>query len=463
MKLDNLKEDKMKEQIGVIMSLAPETFSRLRTLAKNIKDFQSQMKKSTPGQIDRGTEFGLDFDEEGGAEKTERDARGNVRHVRSQYDVEMVLANEDLEVGLANEVLEEAVDEGGTEGGPGKANQTRTPSQRNKKIRRPKDRAQGIQSVLLKERLEVGREPDSEDEVEESQAKEPTFDRGLDFLDKHLQAKGLSEEALRELVEILGKEDDGECQDQLITFVEAHEEVLNSDVSAIKEIYKNREELLFNLSLELFKENPEAIEKVIVRMKESELGRAMLEQKARLSVAEGTENSGEKIGKIILESKEMQELLQKSDLLERQIEGAEALDNETLAGLGKTTFHMKFKVKRSTVGLGRKIKMPRGTTKLTEKGYEVVKMPAETRKRDFDIKIKRVKDVLPEYFHSLFGEIEKLNNIQVKLISVRSLRINLQLKRQRFDLRPHRSRKNHYCFAGDSASNQFALFVSGPR
>ena len=91
----------------------------------------------------------------------------------------------------------------------------------------------------------------------------------------------------------------------------------------------------------------------------------------------------------------------------------EELDNETLAGLGKTTLRMRFKVKQGSANVGKNIKMPRNTTKMTEKGYEVVKIPAETKIGDFGIQIKSVKDVIPEYMHKIFGEIEKFNKIQV--------------------------------------------------
>lgn len=413
LKLDNLKEEEMRRQIGVFMELTNESFSKLRTLAKTIKDFQNQMKRPIQGQIDRGTEFGLDFDEEAAQDKFERDDQGNIRHRRSQYDMEMTLGNRELEEEeMVREVLEMDEHAADADGGSGKANKTRTPSQRNRKVERPRDRAQGIQSVLLQKEPERQSQSEEEDR-EDSQPRQPSFDRGRDFLDKHLRTGTLTPAQLATLVDILGQKEDGDCQNQLISFVEAHEDVLNSDVAAIKEVYDNREEVFFNLSLDLLREDAPRLDAVIARMKKSELGREMLEQKAR-----GGESGH--VGQILLESKEMQEILEKSTLLEKQLNAPDSLDNETLAGLAKTTFHMKFKVRRSTAAPGKKIKMPRGTSKLTEKGYEVVKMPAETRKSDFGIEIKRVKQVLPEFMHRIFGEIEKLNAIQVSVTSRKS-------------------------------------------
>lgn len=394
----------MKKQIGFFMKVSGETFSKLRTLTKSIKDFQNQMEKPMQGQIDRGTEFGLDFDEEAADDKFERDDQGNIRQRRSQYDMEMTLGNQDQEEEMVREVLEMDEQVADASGGTGKVDKTRTPSQRKKNVDRPRDRAEGIQSVLLRH-SPVGHSQSASDEERDSQPRQPAFDRGRLFLDKHLRTTDLSPADLKTLVEVLGQKDDGDCQNQLISFVEAHEDQLNSDVAAIKEVYNNREEIYFNVSLELLREDSTRLDALIGRMKQSELGRAMLEQKAS-SAQSGVAN-------IILQSKEMEDILQKSTLLEKQLEEPGTLDNETLAGLSKTTFHMKFKVKQSTVGPGKKIKMPRGTTKLTEKGYEVVKMPAETRKGDFGIEIKRVKEVLPEYMHRIFGEIEKLNKIQV--------------------------------------------------
>ena len=408
LKLDNLKEEQMKSQIATFMKIAPHTFTKLKLLSKNIKDFQSQKERAGDLQKNKGREIGIGFNDDSDAQNFSRDAQGNVRRLRDQNDVKMAIVEEGFEEQLADVVLDVEGDQDEPEEFASNSNKARTPSQ---KKRRPRTaREEGIQSVVYKGGA-IKEEEEEDEEQEEVQEEEEKFDRGREFLDQVLGTGKLEEQALGELVAILGKEDAGECQNELFSFLEDHEESLNGDVTAIKEVYNNREEIFFNISLELAQSNPEKMDQLIKKMKKSELGTSMLEQRAKASVKK-SENEEDKVGQIILKSKEMKEILEKSSLLQSKLTKLEELDNETLAGLSKTTIRMKFKAKQSTALVGKHIKMPRGTTRMTEKGYEVVKIPAETKMGDFGITLKAVKDVIPAYMHRIFGKIEKLNKIQ---------------------------------------------------
>ena len=405
----------MKQQIGVFMKIKPEIFFKLRALSQNIKDFQIQTQNQNEGRKDRGTEFGLDFDDNGDLEgEFFRGTGGNLQRKKNQYDMEMKVDDQDLGEEMVGEVMDVILEENETDIVGGNTNKTRTESQKNKKIERPKDIQKGIQSVMLKDSMQMGRKREDSDEEEKSEEEqEQVFNRGRAYLNDRLQLQTLSLEKMGEFVEILGLEDDGECQNEMFSFLGDQEGLPSPDPRTVKEVYDNRHEIHFNISLEMRKNSPQKMEELIVKMKKSELGTKMLEQKAKF-VVKNQDNSGEsQIGQLILRSKEMKELLEKSNFLENKLNKKEELDNETLAGLGKTTLRMKFKVKQSSANVGKNIRMPRNTTKMSEKGYEVVKIPAETKTGDFGIKIKAVKDVIPKYMHKIFGEIEKFNKIQV--------------------------------------------------
>ena len=312
LKLDNLKEEQMKSQIATFMKIAPHTFTKLKLLSKNIKDFQSQKERAGDLQKNKGREIGIGFNDDSDAQNFSRDAQGNVRRLRDQNDVKMAIVEEGFEEELADVVLDVEGDQDEPEEFASNSNKARTPSQ---KKRRPRTaREEGIQSVVYKGGA-IKEEEEEDEEEEEVEEEEEKFDRGREFLDQVLGTGKLEEQALGELVAILGKEDAGECQNELFSFLEDHEECLNGDVTAIKEVYNNREEIFFNISLELAQSNPEKMDQLIKKMKKSELGTSMLEQRAKASVKK-SENEEDKVGQIILKSKEMKEILEKSSFLQ---------------------------------------------------------------------------------------------------------------------------------------------------
>jgi hypothetical protein len=419
LKLDNLKEEEMKSQISTFMKISSETFAKLKALSKGIKDFQSQKEGANETRKNKGREIGLGFDEEEDSGHFWRDEQGNIQRRKNQLDMKMTIQEEDLNEDLAEEVMEEVgPEEDQTQEFGSKTNKARTGSQEAKRKKRVGSKQAGIQSVMFRGEGALAQVQEDIEEEDDNQSQvQETFDRGREFLDGLLGTGNLSQTQLRRLVDVLGRDDKAECQNELFEFIEEHEDSLNSDVDAIKEVYENRDELFFNISLDLYKDDPIEMDALIRKMKKSEKGAIILEQKARQSINlqnQESEGDQDKIGHIILQSKEMKDILEKSKLLQRKLNKLEDLDNETLAGLSKNTLRMKFKVKQSSAIVGKNIKMPRGTTKFTEKGYEVVKIPAETKKGDFGIKLKVVKEVMPEYMHTIFNKIEKFNKIQVR-------------------------------------------------
>ena len=421
----------MKEQIRVFMRIEDETFRKLLSVSKNIKDFQSQTGEVQDDRKNKGTEIKLDIEEDPeNNEMIVRTTEGNTGE-KQLGDMQMGPDLGQEEEDLMLEISED-IGEGPSQAGflqESRSNKTRTDRgslKATKKLTRPDEYKQGIQSVMANkgEGLQAVMEEIQEGPEEET-PNQIIFDRGESFLEKKLGSAILKTETMLKFGEILGIEDDGDCQTAMFEFIE-NEEALQEglDMNLVHEVYNNREEVFFNISLKRLRDQPKQLDELIQRMKRSELGNIMLEQKTK-EILDGTDILGMKdtdhhsqIGKIILRSKEMKEILEKSEMLKRKLEGVGELDNETLAGLSKNTLRLKFKVKQNTPLVGTKIRMPSGTVKMTEKGYEVVKIPAEVRKGDFGIKIKVVKEVLPQYMHQAFGDIKKLNKIQVSPLHI---------------------------------------------
>ena len=386
-----MTEDEIKKQIGVIIKLTDINFKKLMSASKTITDFQAQVNAVASNLVDEGKEINIEIKDQDIKTSTNQDSHLVVEE-HNDYD-----DDEDMDVEIIDIVQQDIV-----------IDETGKRSVGVKSLRRAKDTAGvGIQSVMIGNEgslATVAIEEESEDVDEE------IYDRGMDFLKKRLG--GIEQSTLLELVNILGLEDNGECNDGLLLFIDNHPELASVlELSAMKELYDNREEVFFNISYDLNKDSEEGFKKLRERMNKSELGTTILKQKIKASAGEDG-----MITNIIMDNDTMKKNFEEDRLLEEKLLMGTSLGNDKLAGINKNTLRMNFKVKTSTPFVGDKISLPRGTTQMTEKGYEVVKIPAQTRTGDFGITLKEVSKVIPQKFRSAFGEIKNLNKIQVNNI-----------------------------------------------
>jgi hypothetical protein len=402
------------------MVVSDENFRKLMSISKNITDFQSQTRVDPSQKRNVGTEIRLDIgDDNEHDSQIETEVQGDYGK-KETGDIGMKDYLEKDEV--FNQIIEEEQEEQDADymvnQNEDKGAQTKPdkPIKSSKnKIKRPSDMKAGIQSVVAgKKNNEIIEEEEEHEEIEQD---EIVFDRAEAYLEEKLGKNILIENNLSELVKILGIKDDGDCQTEMFEFINQKEELQEGlEMTMVHEVYKNRKELYFNIGLNIYKNDNEQFDNLLKQMKDDEMGKQILEQKTKNitnQLSNDSQNENEKLGHLILQSKEMKHLIEKTELLNLKMNENEKLDNESLANLSKNTFKMKFKVKQCTPNVTNRVKLPRGTTRYNEKGYEVVKIPAETKKGDFGIQIKSIKENLPPYMHGLFGEIQKFNKIQV--------------------------------------------------